>query len=644
MPEIVDRLILDPPEFALGRTPLDLTGAGLSVVEAEFGEATIETELIRQQLGEAVTHRHEPNKEIGFKLQVRAEGEVSLPEVATTLQQKVGVLAREGGWLQRDFKVGGEFGSLACEVKRATLANFAGWQRGESPDVTLALLCGPLWYATEEIESPVFKLENGRALEFTLPEVEGTGPGLIRCRVKNTGATDLRGMVLALESQDHPQDATASTTAKLVYQAESLTPAGGATVATRVDESVSHSVVRANLTAGWTTILHSTIGGVGHMTHVGPRRLRVRVYDPSSSAGGVELNAQFRPLGALAWSDTFVIRPTQVVGKFSLLDLGECRPERAVLGTQRWEWRILARALSGSGSIDVDTVYIEPVEQHAVVRAPDMSSANESDELKSPGKGETVATGAGAAVWSNPENIKASDESKATAELKSGQGSSNYLRASNFAFAIPEDASVIALEPKIKRSASEAGKIEDIAVRVTKGTPPGFGGGGWAWEDHIDPNRFWTTSEQVRVYPPSKAFKWWGLPTPVEVNSSDFSVWLWVINDPLTGSPIARVDHISLTVYYALSEEASICYQSRSVEFRSDGILRQHPIDNVWGELINEGFSLYSPPSYMEGRAARGLIVPSAGDLDGLADSGAHSLEAQVFYRPGFPFAREAAE
>jgi hypothetical protein len=646
MPEIVDRLILDPPEFAVGRTPLDLTGAGLSVVEAEFGEAAIETQLIRQQLGEAVTDRHEPNKEIGFKLRVREEGEFGLPEIATALQQKVGVLAREGGWLQRDFKVGGNFGSLACEVKRAALANFSGWQRGESPDVTLALFCGPLWYATDEIPGSVFSLGSGQAMEFEEPEVLGTASGLMRLRVKNTGASNLRGMIVALESRDHPQSAAKSTTAKLMYEAEKLTLAGGATIATRTLASGggSNNVVRASLTAGWSTILQSLINGVGHMTHVGIRRLRVRVYDPGSSPGGVELKAQFRPLGALAWTDTFVIRPTRVTGNFSLLDLGECRPERAVLGDQRWEWRILARAPGSSGEIDLDVVYIEPVEQHAVVRAPDMSSANQLNATRSPGKGETVGTGAGAAVWAGPENIKTSDEARATAELKSGQFSSNYLRASSFGFAVPSDATIVALEPSIERSATEANKVEDINVRVTKGAPSGFGAPGWAWEDHIDPNRFWPTSDQVRAYLPSKAIKVWGLPTYAEVNSPEFAVWLWAINGPVSGSVTARVDQISLTVYYALPEDASICYQTRSIEFRSDGAFRQHATDNVWGEVVNEGQHPYAAPSYLEGRAMRGLIVPSAGDLGDLADPGSHSLEAQMFYRPAYHFARQALE
>ncbi|HST69063.1 MAG TPA: hypothetical protein VLI94_05335 [Solirubrobacterales bacterium] len=680
MPEIVDRLILDPPEFALGRTPLDLTGAGLSVVEAEFGEETIETALIRQQLGEAVTDRHEPNKEIGFKLQVRAEGEVSLPGVATALQQKVGVLAREGGWLQRDFKVGGEFGSLACEVKRATLANFAGWQRGESPDVTLALLCGPLWYATDEIASSVFKLEDGRALEFTLPEVKGTGPGLIRCRVKNTGTVGLRGMILALESRDHPQDATAGTSARLVYQGSSLTPKGGSVV--------SGTSIFNNKSGPGRVILNSLVSGVGQMTHVGPRRIMVAATQEFGT-GPVSLRLRWRMQGDAYWSEEAPVElPLDDAGH--LLDLGEARPEPAVLGNRGWEWEI---ALEGSNQevsdptkapswgVRINHAFVLPAEQFASARVPQVlhdpttfSAYDSFDQAAGELNGKALPSGGN---WDSSKT-----EGTAPPDYKT-TGTGKLIKDHSFVngsrFAVPPGGpyNTVAASVVLRWSSLPQEKdIGSLGGQLFSGLRFGASGSWIAFQhDGQGSGSAGKASwEWTRLFIGSRGIRYTVKPgvdyqlTILVIQG--YAILGWVsdpasesLGAPTLVSPVAPPtgQHIEIgDAYVGYSTAITrtfddfrvwtpdldvLCHANRSLELRSDGIYRQHLMSEVWGEIVNEGLSPYAPPSYLEDRSMRGVVIPSVGDLGEMPDStGVYDLEAQVFYRPAFHFSREASE
>ena len=104
---------------------------------------------MRQQFGEVLVDRRPKSKTVVLRLRVREDAEADLETAAYRLQQKVGTLHREGGWVRRDFHVGEFAGSLLCKiVGEVTLADFAGWQAGDSPDVTLTLVCGPIWYST----------------------------------------------------------------------------------------------------------------------------------------------------------------------------------------------------------------------------------------------------------------------------------------------------------------------------------------------------------------------------------------------------------------------------------------------------------------------------------------------------------------
>lgn len=641
---VVDDLICDPAEFAPDRAEFNLSENGISVVEANWGESAVEAAMARQQFGSAVVDRHLPDKEASLKLRVGQDGEVDLPTAALQFQQKIGTWQERGGWLQRDFIYGNFAGSLACQVKRVTFSDFGGWQRGSSPDVNVGLLLGPLWYATEEIESEIFTETTERELIFELAEILGTAPGLIRVRVTNDNESgDWRACTLAAESWDHPQDATKDTTAALAYNAADLTPKGGAEVKTVEGlEIVEH----ADLTAGWLTILNS-----GHMTHRGVRRLKVRAEDPGSPPDppaepyNIQLHVRWRPLGSLAWSEENPIVPVGVFEQFQEFDLGECRPEQAALGDERWEWEVQARAVSGSGAVRLHRARLYPAEQYVGVSAPDTSAQSaDLQSQKTPGTVESLdLEGSGEAPWASLESAKASDDSRATVNLSGANDSvSEYLIARNLGFALPEGARLAApyLVIEVERSSESkwgaAGQCTDAGLVLIKdGAVASTSIGGSA--------AVWPTSEATATYTvPADVIAKAGIDAAI-LNESDFGVGLAVYAQ---AEATAKVDVIRVTAYYTLAaDENRVCFAGRELEFRSNGIYRQHPTDEVWGRVIpsNGSFYPHALPSGLEGRATRFMVVPSQGDLGAVPDSGPVKAKAQVLYRPAYHLAREAA-
>ncbi|HSC21429.1 MAG TPA: hypothetical protein VLC07_06850, partial [Solirubrobacterales bacterium] len=99
-----------------------------------------------------------------------------------------------------------------------------------------------------------------------------------------------------------------------------------------------------------------------------------------------------------------------------------------------------------------------------------------------------------------------------------------------------------------------------------------------------------------------------------------------------------------LTVYYnEAGAEDKVCFATRSIELRSDDVRRQHPLDDIWGRLVPDGFLPILPAGGIEERQTRSIIIPSAGDFETLPDGATPALEGRTFGRDGYHFAREAS-
>jgi len=634
--------VLDPVEFIPERVELALDQLGLQIRAegVDWGESQITPQMVRQAEGETSSDGHRQGVQIRIPIRVKEEGEVSLAEAAHKLQQKVGTIQEHGGWIRRDFDEDGGFaGSIGYKVLRHTLSisGLQGWlfaHRRDAPDVVLTATRWPTGYSTEEREAGTFTTAAGaRHLLSTEAASQGSAKGLWCGRFENTGSEDLRGLIFSRECIYAPDD-LADPTAQLHYLAKNLTPKGGAEVKTvEGAEVVQHTA----LTAGRMTILSSEIVGEGHMTHRGPRPMWMRILDQGSEPGGIRLQLLSRALGATRWDESLPIISTPAVGAWIPVFLGVPRAEEALLGDQRWEWKLTAWAPGGSGALRIRDVYPLSSEQYLVLREPEQPPVAEAQKTHAPGSVTSDAS-MGTVAWTSPANAKASDNSYASIKVSGAGTISNYLKALQHGFALPVGARPVSAVGIVEKSSPEGGlQFGDHSVHLfIGGVPVGpnkaqYPSGGWPVSDAVFIYE-WTAEDLASLKV-----------TRAQTNAEDFGFGLAF--EKATGTEReARVDRMGLTLYYTeQGDEDKVCFTSRSLEVRSDGVVRQHPTADAWGHLGPDGFLPFTPAGGLEERQTRTIAIPSAGDLTELPDGAAPGLSLQTFSRDGVLFAREAS-
>lgn len=186
---------------------------------------------------------------------------------------------------------------------------------------------------------------------------------------------------------------------------------------------------------------------------------------------------------------------------------------------------------------------------------------------KAPGKVESTGTGV---AWSNPENAKTENESFATAELTAASPTSRSLKATEFGFAVPEEATIAGISAAVVCNYTNPGQIpadgevEDNEVKLVKaGTIEGTSqakSGTWTIGVPSGTRNYGGTSNL------------WGLAlTPANVNASNFGIALSAKGVALAKTNTARVDKVTLTVYYTLPSASGgvrprlFCSQSKHV-------------------------------------------------------------------------------
>jgi hypothetical protein len=142
----------------------------------------------------------------------------------------------------------------------------------------------------------------------------------------------------------------------------------------------------------------------------------------------------------------------------------------------------------------------------------------------------------GTIAWTTPGNAMASDD--AYAQAAPGGGDTNYLHANNFSFNVPPPAEIRGIEVDIERR-SALGTVVDSRVRLVKG--------GVVGTTDMASGTMWPTTDTVATY--GNDSELWGETwTAADINASGFGVVLSVTD----GADAAFVDHISITVHYAL--------------------------------------------------------------------------------------------
>jgi hypothetical protein len=149
--------------------------------------------------------------------------------------------------------------------------------------------------------------------------------------------------------------------------------------------------------------------------------------------------------------------------------------------------------------------------------------------------------GIGTLAWTNPTNIQADDGTYATVTSAANNAVTNYLRATNFGFAVPAGAVITGVQATVEWKSSAANVWRDTSVRLVKA---GTGGGSSLAYSATLP-----TTDTVWTYGSGADDTWGNTLTRADVNDTGFGVEL-SLTHLLTASDTVSVDCVKITVYY----------------------------------------------------------------------------------------------
>lgn len=160
--------------------------------------------------------------------------------------------------------------------------------------------------------------------------------------------------------------------------------------------------------------------------------------------------------------------------------------------------------------------------------------------------GNVVSTGSGNA-WtpsgaSLTSDLSASDDVRATASLSTASPNSQFLWFRSFGFSVPDRATIMGVTLDVERSKSGLGRVDDLQVQLlVNNTLSG---------DNKASTTKWPTSDAMVSY--GAAHDQWGNSlSPSDVNDSQFGCALRCYLTT-SGTPTARVDYLTMTVWYSL--------------------------------------------------------------------------------------------
>ena len=168
----------------------------------------------------------------------------------------------------------------------------------------------------------------------------------------------------------------------------------------------------------------------------------------------------------------------------------------------------------------------------------------------------TNDTGYGSIAWSNPTNIYASENTRASVTL-AGLTATNYLSASSFGFSIPSDATIVGITASIERirNGGTTGAARDNVVSMVKG-------GTVTGDNKAATGTNWPTSEAAATY--GSATDLWGTTwTPSDINASNFGLVVAAVGSTAGTDRVANVDQILINVAYTTPVTSTAQSQSR---------------------------------------------------------------------------------
>ena len=187
------------------------------------------------------------------------------------------------------------------------------------------------------------------------------------------------------------------------------------------------------------------------------------------------------------------------------------------------------------------------------------SDSNES--AKTGGTFANDSSNSGTITWADTSNAGASDDVYATATF-SAAATSQFLKITNFGYALPSDATVLGIRAVVERSRADGLQVQDSAIQLVKG---GTIGG-----DNKKGTELWNSgADHDRAYGSSSSL-WGETWTYANINASTFGIAIAVQCTGGTGA--ARIDCVTLTVYYSTKLKAGIQYAEATIYYSTQNI------------------------------------------------------------------------
>lgn len=656
-------IVLDPTEVATGRTQLDIT-PWVSVQGIDWGDGEIQAYMADLDVGATPVDYRIPNRTITVSLVLKAMGGTAFATARSTIQAKVGLFQRQGGWIKRITSSGG---TVYADVVNATIKLPGSWSQAHKNydvEASLTLEVLPDFYEAEVTLTDHPETTQAEVV-FTETTIRGDYPARVRFVVDEDQGQAQLGLMWGVRTTNY----SAASTARLAYEAEALQPLDLATKAALTGASGGTVVTHATLSTSWTPVLNLNLGGTAYLTHTGTYRLFCRyrttagtavalrsVYDVGDLVLPEENDPWYHPIAGAAGTSLFIA------------DLGELRLQQGPVGTHRWAGQIQGKGQAGTEDLSLDRVWFQPVDDGAgLLRAPvngdpGLVAYTDRDEFATAVTGNlSTRTAPVGGVWI---------EAGAAGNMTLTPGSTRRTTAPGAAhFGVPTVAGFAAqvVQVDIKSSILSSGytsvfisgvarytdtsnyvtfgqvaqtlAVQKTVAGVTTDLASYLGTGG------IRLNLLQADTWYRLRFAADTAGRWWfwyGTPTgglTLEATGVDSAL--------ATGGALAS----GKPGIHDVAQEAStrswtnfaawpltldaVLNPSQSAELRTDGMFREDTSGSAYGPVSwVEGDLPRLPP----GGTAEVLIKASRGDFSMLPDTGIDDLSARGFYNPCWVF------
>ncbi len=311
-----------------------------------------------------VGYRHR-NRVVGLEYLVLGSTDAALEASQTALQLKIDKLRRERGTLKFTSQTGKTAVGDVLNVTLDELTLDRRYVRNRVIPVKLQFECRPYFRG-----APVLLADHAETtlpcLIFTETGLAGDVPGLGRLVIDEDQAQNQLWLVWGLRSRYEGSDGT--TTAALFFQAESRTLLNGATTQANGSASGGTVVKSGALTTTYQAIISSqATGGGSHLSHIGTYRVFASVQpDVFAQDGTLSVALEwsvgdFRQYTRNAATDI----PSTTLGGIPprLIDLGLVTIPKVAQGTQRWEYRLIAKSTAAGDDFYTDHFVLVPVDE-----------------------------------------------------------------------------------------------------------------------------------------------------------------------------------------------------------------------------------------------------------------------------------------